>query len=280
MGKIIVCCGKLADNPYIIEETGKKLYSVEEICHYVRTNIYSIDLGFFSPMLINFIKEELNLPMVAKKLKSLIVGNYLLNDVITTLFCSCDLYSKEEILEIIELVKYLAQMPAWERRAYIGYKKLEERKFLVALKYFRGTLKEENLAEKDYGIVLRAMGICLIHVSSFKEAAECFYKSHKHTGSKETLIFALLALKLGNPDKEFNDRVNEFTKDETVISEAERIWKEAEKNALNGENIKNIDNIFDKLKTDKVTEGYKETELKLEEFKTGYREGAWNGLVS
>nr|WP_315103778.1 hypothetical protein [uncultured Catonella sp.] len=280
MGKIIVCCGKLADNPYIVEETGKKLYSIEEICHYVRTNIYSIDLGFFSPMLINFIKEELNLPMVAKKLKSLIVGNYLLNDVITTLFCSCDLYSKEEILEIIELVKYLAQMPAWERRAYIGYKKLEERKFLVALKYFRGTLKEENLAEKDYGIVLRAMGICLIHVSSFKEAAECFYKSHKHTGSKETLIFALLALKLGNPDKEFNDRVNEFTKDETVISEAERIWKEAEKNALNGENIKNIDNIFDKLKTDKVAEGYKETELKLEEFKTGYREGAWNGLVS
>ena len=38
--------------------------------------------------------------------------------------------------------------------------------------------------------------------------------------------------------------------------------------------------MFEKLKTNKVTEGYKEIEAKLEELKAEYREGAWNGLVS
>lgn len=280
MGKVIVCSGKLADNPYIIKEVGKKLYSIEEICYYVGTNVYSIDLSFFSPELIKFIKDELKLPVVANKLKSLVSGNYLLNDVITALFCSCDLYSKEEILKIIELVKSLTEMPAWERKAYIGYKKLNEGKYLLALKYFRGTLKEESLAANDYGVVLRAMGICLIHVSSFKEAADCFYKAYKYTQDNKVLILALLALKLGNPDKEFNERANELTKDESIISEAEKIWKEAEKNALSGFNAGNINHVFEKLKTDKVTEGYKEIEVKLQQFKAEYREGAWNGLVS
>lgn len=280
MGKVIVCSGKLADNPYIIKEVGKKLYSIEEICYYVGTNVYSIDLSFFSPELIKFIKDELKLPVVASKLKSLVSGNYLLNDVITALFCSCDLYSKEEILKIIELVKSLTEMPAWERKAYIGYKKLSEGKYLLALKYFRGTLKEESLAANDYGVVLRAMGICLIHVSSFKEAADCFYKAYKYTQDNKVLILALLALKLGNPDKEFNERANELTKDESIISEAEKIWKEAEKNALSGFNVGNINHMFEKLKTDKVTEGYKEIEVKLQQFKAKYREGAWNGLVS
>lgn len=280
MGKVIVCSGKLADNPYIIKEVGKKLYSIEEICYYVGTNVYSIDLSFFSPELIKFIKDELKLPVVASKLKSLVSGNYLLNDVITALFCSCDLYSKEEILKIIGLVKSLAEMPAWERKAYIGYKKLSEGKYLLALKYFRGTLKEESLVANDYGVVLRAMGICHIYVSSFKEAADCFYKAYKYTQDKKVLMLALLALKLGNPDKEFNERASEFTKDESIIVEAEKIWKEAEKNALSGLNAGNINHMFEKLKTDKVIEGYKEIEVKLQQFKAKYREGAWNGLVS
>lgn len=280
MGKVIVCSGSLAQTPFLVKETGEKLYSIEEICHYVRINVYSIDLNFFSCELLNFIKEELKLPVVANKIKSLVVGNYLLNDVITALFCSCDLYSKEEILTTVELVKALAEMPAWERKAYIGYRKLSEGRFLVAVKYFRATLKEEKLADRDYGIVLRAMGICLIHISSFKEASDCFYRAYKYTQSKEVLVLALLALKLGNPGKEYNERVNELTRDENIISEAERIWKEAERNALNGQNIGNINRMFEKLKTNKVTEGYKEIEAKLEELKAEYREGAWNGLVS
>ena len=280
MGKIILCSGRLADNPYVVADTEKKLYSIEEICHYVKTNIYSIELSFFSPELIKFIKEELNLSETANKLRSLVMGKYFLNDIITTLFCSCDLYSKEEILAVIDLVKSLDRMPAWERRAYIGYKKLEEGKFLVALKYFRGTLKEENLAEKDYGVILRAMGVCLIHISSFKEATDCFYKSYKYTQNKEVLSMALMALKLGSQDKEFNEKARELTKDESIIVAVEKRWKEAEKNALTGIKAGNIDRIFEKLKTHKVTEGYKEIELKLEEFKAEYREGAWNGLVS
>ncbi|MGP1612973.1 MAG: hypothetical protein ACTTG8_07755 [Catonella sp.] len=280
MGKTIVCSGKIAENPYIVADTQKKLYSIEEICYYVKTSIYSIDLGFFCPELIRFIKEDLGLAKTATKLKTLVMGNYFLSDVITTLFCGCDLYSKEEILETVEMVKYLSNMPVWERQAYIGYKKFEERKFLAAIKYFRATLREENIANKDYGEILESIGICLIHVSSFKEAAEYFHKAYKYTQKTETLTLALLALKLGSQDKEFHENAKEFTEDESLIANAEKMWKETEKMAMVGLSAKNIDNMFEKLKTNKVAEGYKEIEMKLKEFKAEYREGAWDGPVS
>lgn len=280
MGKVIMCCGKLAGKPYLLSGSETKIFSIEELCHYISTNIYSINLSFFSPELLEFIEVELELKEAAEKLKGLIMENHSLNDVITALFCSCDLYDKDEILEIINLVNSLEEMPEWEKKAYIGYKKLEEKKYLVALKYFRGTLKEESLTEKDYGLVLKSMGICLIHVSSFKEAAECFFKAYKYTNSNNALILALLSLKLGSRDKDFGERIKELTEDEAIISKVEQIWKEAEREALNGNGIGCIDNVFNKLKTYKVAEGYKEIELKLEEFKNEYREGALNGLIS
>ena len=67
MGKVIICNGKLAKTPYIVKETERKLYCIEEICHYVSTNIYSIDLDFFTPELIYYIKDELGLKAAADK---------------------------------------------------------------------------------------------------------------------------------------------------------------------------------------------------------------------
>ncbi len=280
MGKVIICSGRLAEKPYIVPSTDVALYSIEEICHYVSTNIYRIELSFFSVGLIAFIKEELKLAQAANKLRSLIVGDYWLNDVCTALFCSCDLYGKEEILKIIELLNSIESMPGWERRAYIGYKLLEEGKFLLALNYFRGTLKEESLSEKDYGALHKAMGVCLIHISSFKEAADCFYKAFMHSRERKALILSLLSLKLGNLGKEFKEAVENMPKDDTVVAEVEEIWRTAEKKALGSEKVKSLESIFEKLRSERVTEGYKEVDRKLEEFKAEYREGVWNGLIS
>lgn len=280
MGKIIICTGRLADKPYIVPGTNVELHSIEEICHYVTVNIYRMELSFFSASLLDFIKEELKLAPTADKIRNLIMGDYGLNDVCTALFCSCDLYDKEEILKTIKLLATIGDMPEWERRAYIGYKYLEDEKYLLALGYFRGTLKEENLSEKDYGALLKAMGICLLHISSFKEAADCFYKSFMHSREKKTLILTLLCLKLGNLGKEFRETVGALPKNDALVLEVEEIWKNAEKKAANSEKINNLEMIFEKLKTERVTEAYKEVDSKIEEFKAEYREGVWNGLVS
>lgn len=279
MGKVIMCTGRLAETPYTVPNTEIKLYSIEEICYYVGLNIYNIEPSFFTDELIKFIKTELALPSLSDKIRSLVVSKYGIKDLVTALLCSSDIYNKEEILAYIDILNSLSKMKSWEKKAYIGYKLLEEGRYVLALKNFRGSLREEKLSEKDYGRILKAVGICLVHTSDFKEAADCFYKSYLHCREREHLILTLLALRLGNLGREFEKKLN-LPKEDMVVMEAEEIWKKATKKALESERVKRIDNIFTKLRTDRFNEGNKEIELSLEEFKKEYREETWNGLIS
>ncbi|MFR0848667.1 MAG: hypothetical protein ACLSG9_12400 [Eubacterium sp.] len=43
----IVCEGKVAEHPYVMPYTGRKVYSLEELCCYLYENIYSINREFF-----------------------------------------------------------------------------------------------------------------------------------------------------------------------------------------------------------------------------------------
>lgn len=278
MGKIILCKGQVAKVPYTNPSDDEKLYSIEEICYYVNLNLYQIEKSFFSLELIKYIKEELKLDELSSKLQKLIKENYGLKDLITTLFCGCDLYDKDEILKTIELLELIEKMPTWEKRAYIGYKFLSEGRYWLALKSLRHTLKEETLSKDDYARILEAIGICLIHTSSFKEAANYFYKGYRYNKNIKLLINTLLALKFGNLNKEINEIINSLPKG-SVLDEVNSIWEISENNAQNSTEFREIDDIFNKIKSERVAEGYVEIENKLAEFKAEYREGASNGLI-
>ena len=58
------------------------------------------------------------------------------------------------------------------------------------------------------------------------------------------------------------------------------MWEKAKEKALLSEEYKELEGIFEMTRTDKIKEGYSETERKLREFKYEYREGSRNGLVS
>lgn len=280
MGKIVICNGRLSDTPYIIQGTERCLYSFEEICYYVRTNIYGVDIGFFSEELMNFIEEELCLKDMADKLRKLLQGGFGLKDVITALLCGTDLYDKDEIVETLALIDSISGMESWERRAHIGYRFLKEEKYLSALKCFRGILKEESLSEKDYGEVLKEMGVCYIYTSSFKSAADCFYKAYMHNRNRQSLFLTLLSLKLGDLEKEFDEKAGSFPEDDPIIKEVNEMWEAAKEKALLSSEYKELESIFELTRSNKIKEGYEKTEQKLSEFKHEYREGSRNGLVS
>ena len=54
----IVCEGKVAEHPYVMPYTGRKVYSLEELCCYLYENIYSINREFFQASLADWLREE------------------------------------------------------------------------------------------------------------------------------------------------------------------------------------------------------------------------------
>ena len=47
MGKLILCSSVIAKNPYCFPMTKTKVYSIEEVCYYIRNNIYMMQEEVF-----------------------------------------------------------------------------------------------------------------------------------------------------------------------------------------------------------------------------------------
>ena len=52
MSAMILCRGKVADNPLYIMQSGIRLYTEEELCYYIYNNIYIYLLMILSMMIL------------------------------------------------------------------------------------------------------------------------------------------------------------------------------------------------------------------------------------
>ena len=97
MGKLIECCGKIADKPYHFRLTDTNVYSIEEVCYYIYNNIYIIREQIFDKDFSMWLRNELGMTVVADKIDSMRFDKRKLKDIVVTICCSCDYYDEEQI---------------------------------------------------------------------------------------------------------------------------------------------------------------------------------------
>ena len=112
----IVCEGKVAEHPYVMPYTGRKVYSLEELCCYLYENIYSINREFFQASLADWLREETDHEALAKKITEEIAQSAGLKDLVVTILCGCDYYKEEEIRKLIAVMDGIANLPLHKRK--------------------------------------------------------------------------------------------------------------------------------------------------------------------
>lgn len=116
MGKLILCTSALAKNPYVFTLTKTKVYSIEEISYYLYNNIYSVYEDILDDTLINWVKDELRMEELSKKLGELKKNRNNMRDIVVTILCSNDYYSEKEITAIIAIIDDIMNLPAIRRQ--------------------------------------------------------------------------------------------------------------------------------------------------------------------
>ena len=71
MENVILCNGRYAQTPYLLEEENLNIYSIEELCYFLYKNAFLIQDDFFSDALLQWISEELLLEEWSKQLRIL-----------------------------------------------------------------------------------------------------------------------------------------------------------------------------------------------------------------
>lgn len=276
MGKLILCSGKYADNAYEFTLTKRKIYSIEELCYFLYNNIYLVSEDFFDYSLCNWLLEELDMPDIAGKLKSLIMNRNSIKDIVVSILCSADYYSEKEIKDLIDIMNQIERMP------YIKKRKRKADNYLTYGQYAKAEIEYESILEaseaavftnEEYGDILHNLGVVKAIIVSTSEAARYFHMAYIRNQNAETLYQYLYALLLSKNEDEYKSACQEYQISSDMKDQIEEKILEKELEALDLPSYKRIEKLEEMKKDGRITIFYQDMKDTIHDFKEEYKKG-------
>lgn len=213
MGKLIKCSGRLAKTPYLFPMTKTRVFSIEEVCYYIRNNIYMMQEELFDREFSQWIREELGMNVTADKLEQMHQDHNNLKDIVVTICCSCDYYSEEQIDELIEIMDETQNLPLPSRRKIKADSYLKNGSLVKAKQEYESILKSDDMLEaspEEYGKVYHSLGVACAGMGEYFRAAQVFQKAYEQNRRTESMEAYLYSLLLGDMNEEYEKAVREL----------------------------------------------------------------------
>lgn len=213
MGKLIMCNGKIAKNPFQMKSSGVLIYSIEELCYYIYHNIDTITDDLLNIELILFMKEELGLEERALFIERLMENRAGLKDIVVSIFCSADYFSEEEIKQFLSQIDVLLALSIVQRKKRHADYYFKNGHFTQALREYQILLnskESQELSHCEYGDILHNIAVVEARVGAFKIAAERFLEAYERNERAASLKQYLYALKLGKQEEKFEQELKQL----------------------------------------------------------------------
>lgn len=199
MGKLILCTGKIAEQPYVFNTTKVAIRSMEELCYYIYHNVETISEDLYQLDLIEFIRNELGLSQRADYLQELLRKKVGLKDLVVCFLCSADYYDKSEINQLLTEIDTLYRLKPIQRKKRQADYFMKHQQWKDAMREYRNILNSKEFTEltsEEYGDILHNMGVLEAKTGAFLVAANKFYEAYERNHRDESLKQYLFALRL------------------------------------------------------------------------------------
>ena len=218
MGKMILCRGRQTDKPLVIDGTGMRLYTAEELCYYIYNNIYLIGQDFINGRLIEFLRQT-GEEELSERIRSLSEKKAGLAEMLVTILKTVDYYSVSDIEKLRETLNTLGRQNVCVRLKSRGDGYLANECFFSAVKCYESIINEykgNGLSGSEYAKVYHNLGTAYARMFMYKKAVKYYdeaYAIGQHEESRKCSIAAgMLADRNSGPVNE------DATEDEYVIN--------------------------------------------------------------
>ena len=142
MGELILCSQQLAAMPYYIENVSLNVYSLDELCYYIKNNTCLLDADFMDDELCDWVENEQHLPDIAQNLRNIKAGGGVLSEFTGCLMSACGYCTKEEQKQIRNTLQEMEHKSAFECGKIKADRFLENRKYISSIaEYFCNRVK-------------------------------------------------------------------------------------------------------------------------------------------
>lgn len=213
--RAIACEDKLNTVPYYFRLSGVKVYSLEELCHHIGTNIYAVNKDTFSEDLIYWIDRNIGHKILVKHLADAKKADKSARELVRILINDTDYYSREQVAEILRTMdKIAAQNPMEAKKIeadnYLRFKRLAE-----ALNAYKKAeemmLAEHSQATRAFkGSIWHNMGIANAKMLNWGNALSCFKQAYDAYAAPESATAILGTLKVLGREEEAKAMLGEL----------------------------------------------------------------------
>lgn len=178
MSYVVFCKGKTAKKPYWIEDLKLYLYSMEELCYYIYSNVLLCDRELLKPGLAFWIKDECGLPDLYASIDVVLHKDPKPERVAAQIFAYMDYLGKQERDAVCGKIKKAAALGINERKKSRGDLLYLGGKYGEAIKVYEDLLLKESFDdEKMQHSLLYNIGCCYGNMLYYEIACECFMKA-------------------------------------------------------------------------------------------------------
>ena len=252
-----LCSTKTAARPFYIGSIGTRIYSLEELCFFLYHNLCLIDEDIASPLLVEWVREDLGLKTLAKKLSDALerpdkdVSYFVL-----PVFQEAGYLPVGESRRVREELTRVQVQPQENRLKSRADYLLKGGRLQAAVLMYRGILEnrsEGKLSASFYASVWNNLGCALARQFCFREAADAFLNGWKTFQTRELMRKYVSTLPLFLSEREYREKLEEFGADHVLTGKIQEYnatvaRKAQEKAASVQEHDKKSADILEELK--------------------------------
>ena len=277
MGRVLLCIGEKAKNPYFFDKTCQNIYSIEELCYVFGENAYLLDEDVVDRRLVKWIDDECCLTKLSRSLYGLVNQKASAAAFVGTVLEYTGYYSGEKIAHIENILKNGKNLSLYERKKAKADYLVKRRKFALAVAEYDSLIKElEGQDPLLLAKVRHNKGVAQTGLFAYEYAAEEFLKAYELSGDEEDYMAYLAAKRMYMQDQDYISFIAEHSEwyDTSLVLE-KRINKILEQWQRAAER-EHMDVLLDYKENGNKNLYYKEVDKLINELKQEYRECVTN----
>lgn len=273
MGRILLCVGDRAENPYYFEKSCQNVYSMEELCYLFGENIYLLDDEIVDKTLVKWIEEECHLKELAKPLYSLVNQKATAGAFVGTILDYIRYFPKEKNKQLEQILKEGRNLNLYERKKERADYLAKRGKYGIAITEYEKLIGD--LGDRDPSLLAKIYhnkGVVLTRLFVYAGAAEDFYTAYELTGSEEEYGIYLAAMRLSMEEQDYIRFIAENSKYYEASLELEKRINRIMEKWQESEERRHMDVLLDYKENGNKSLYYKEVGRTVDRLKTEYRE--------
>lgn len=211
MSYVIFCRKNGTEKPYITEDSRLRIFSIEEFCYYIYSNVSLCDQELLKPELAAWIEKQCRLPDLAESIRVILRKDPRAERVAAQIFAYTDYLTKQEREAVCERIRKYSQLGLDERKKMRGDYYYLDGKFRDAIRVYGEMLEQKSYedAKMHHGLWYN-MGCCFASLFYYDIAYECFLKAAELDVSRgEDMVAALFCKKTVLSEQEWEDFLQE-----------------------------------------------------------------------